>query len=232
MLCRIIAERTGRRLREPDWTALPPAIPEPVRRLLRRCLEKDSGRRVRDIGDARAELDDAIAISSQRNGRPDESAPPSHRLRRWAVALTAAGVTAGVVGFWPRATPPEPWQSPLANATFTPLTDFPGTETPADRPEGRFVAFLSDHDGQFGLWLSQVGTGRIRELTQNTVRRPRWGLRSFGFSRDGSEVWFQSGGRGMIVPLLEGTPRLFLGRLWAGMVQGPPEDGLSQQHRW
>ena len=160
--------------REPEWTALPSATPEPVRKLLRRCLQKDPGRRVRDIGDARAELDDAIARSSQRNGRRDESAPPSLRLRSWAVALTAAGVTAGVVGFWPRATPPEPWQSPLANATFTPLTNFPGTETLGQiDPEGRFVAFLSDHDGQFGLWLSEVGTGGIRKLTQNTLRRPQ-----------------------------------------------------------
>ena len=43
--------------------------------------------------------------------------------------MAAAGVTAGVVGFWPRATLPEPWQNPLANAKFTRLTDFPGTET-------------------------------------------------------------------------------------------------------
>ena len=83
--------------REPDWAGLPPAIPEPVRRLLRRCLEKDPGRRVRDIGDARADLDDAIARPSQRNERPDESAPPPHRLRPWGGALAAAGVTAGVV---------------------------------------------------------------------------------------------------------------------------------------
>jgi serine/threonine protein kinase/Tol biopolymer transport system component len=197
--------------REPEWTALPSATPEPVRKLLRRCLQKDPGRRVRDIGDAQAELDDAVARSSQRDGRPDESAPPSHRLRLWAVAMAAAGVTAGVVGFWPRATPPQPWQSPLANATFTPLTNFPGTETLGQiSPDGRSVAFLSDHDGQFGLWLTDVGTGRFRKLTQNTFGAPRWGLRSMGFSRDGSEVWFHSGGRAMIVPRLEGLPRAFL----------------------
>ena len=44
--------------REPDWTALPAATPAPLRRLLRRCLEKDRKRRLRDIGDARLELDD------------------------------------------------------------------------------------------------------------------------------------------------------------------------------
>ncbi len=45
--------------RDPDWSALPPSTPPSVRRLLRRCLEKDVRRRLRDIGDARADLDDA-----------------------------------------------------------------------------------------------------------------------------------------------------------------------------
>ena len=44
--------------REPDWTALPAATPAATRRLLTRCLEKDQGRRLRDIGDARLERED------------------------------------------------------------------------------------------------------------------------------------------------------------------------------
>ena len=46
--------------REPNWGALPEATPASVRRLLRRCLEKDTQRRLRDIGDARIELHDAL----------------------------------------------------------------------------------------------------------------------------------------------------------------------------
>jgi tetratricopeptide (TPR) repeat protein len=42
--------------REPDWRALPDATPVGVRRLLRRCLEKDSKQRLRDIGDAPEDL--------------------------------------------------------------------------------------------------------------------------------------------------------------------------------
>ena len=45
---------------EPNWAVLP-QIPSVVRSLLRRCLEKDPIRRLRDIGDARIELSDAIA---------------------------------------------------------------------------------------------------------------------------------------------------------------------------
>jgi len=43
---------------DPDWAALPVDTPNRVRRLLRRCLEKDQRRRLRDIGDARIELED------------------------------------------------------------------------------------------------------------------------------------------------------------------------------
>ena len=39
---------------EPDWSALPATTPAPVRRLLKRCLEKDRKRRLPDIGVAQA----------------------------------------------------------------------------------------------------------------------------------------------------------------------------------
>ena len=43
-----------------DWTTLPDSTPEPVRRLLRRCLEKDRGKRLADASSAKLEIDDAI----------------------------------------------------------------------------------------------------------------------------------------------------------------------------
>jgi Tol biopolymer transport system component len=46
--------------REPDWSALPPETPRSVRRLLLRCLEKDPRQRLRDIGDARLEIEQLI----------------------------------------------------------------------------------------------------------------------------------------------------------------------------
>jgi len=42
---------------DPDWSALPSMTPPAVRRLLGRCLERDPARRLRDIGDARWELE-------------------------------------------------------------------------------------------------------------------------------------------------------------------------------
>ena len=46
---------------EPVWTLLPAATPPRVRELLRRCLEKDARRRIRDAGDVRLELEETLA---------------------------------------------------------------------------------------------------------------------------------------------------------------------------
>ena len=45
---------------EPDWRTLPPETPASIRRLLRRCLEKDRKRRLSDAADARLEIEDAL----------------------------------------------------------------------------------------------------------------------------------------------------------------------------
>ena len=55
----IIAAILGR---EPDWPALPRATPPPISHLLRRCLEKDPRRWLRDIGDALAKLATTLYI--------------------------------------------------------------------------------------------------------------------------------------------------------------------------
>jgi eukaryotic-like serine/threonine-protein kinase len=47
--------------KEPDWSALPSAAPAGIRRLLSRCLQKDPRRRLRDIGDARLEIERLLA---------------------------------------------------------------------------------------------------------------------------------------------------------------------------
>src|SRR5262249_42225302 len=44
---------------QPDWDALPSTTPIAIRRVLRRCLEKDRKRRLADASDARLEIDDA-----------------------------------------------------------------------------------------------------------------------------------------------------------------------------
>ena len=62
--------------REPDWSALPANIPPGIRRLLKRCLEKNVKERRRDAGDVIADIDDAttdatsVVAEHRTNARP------------------------------------------------------------------------------------------------------------------------------------------------------------------
>jgi serine/threonine protein kinase len=47
--------------RAPDWSALPSGTPPTVLKLLHRCLDKDVRRRLRDVGDARLDLEEALS---------------------------------------------------------------------------------------------------------------------------------------------------------------------------
>jgi serine/threonine protein kinase/dipeptidyl aminopeptidase/acylaminoacyl peptidase len=179
--------------REPDWDALPDSLPSSVVTLLKRALDKNAKRRLRDIGDARIEIDDAIARPKQR-GTP-ASASARVTWRRWIApaAVAVAGLVALVVAGWrSSASLDGAWVNPFDNATFTRFTDFPGTETSAViSRDGRFVAFLSDQAGPFNLWLSQVGTGRFSNLTRDLPSLPfSPNVRQLGFSGDGADLTF------------------------------------------
>src|SRR4029453_1836800 len=58
--------------REPDWSSLPVATAPSIRRVLHRCLEKDPSRRLRDIADARIEIEDGL---SNRDEAPGHARP-------------------------------------------------------------------------------------------------------------------------------------------------------------
>jgi dipeptidyl aminopeptidase/acylaminoacyl peptidase len=201
---------------EPDWGRLPAATPPTVRRLLRRCLAKDPHKRRHHIADARIDLED-----------PDPPPPVAEGSRRgYKIAVVAlavsliASLTAALVFFsWPAAGPSDPrGDNPLAGARFSKVTNFEGSEFGAAiSPDGRFVTFVSDRDGPFGIFVTQIGTGAFRNLTQgedgfvlNDVRAP---VRPLGFTGDGSEIWFSCGpGQRMrTLPLLGGPVRNLLG---------------------
>ncbi len=114
----------------------------------------------------------------------------------WAATLAAALllVDAGLkLGYHPA----HPWRNPLGNASFTRLTDWPGVEQAAEiSRDGRWVAFLADHDGHMDAWLSQIGSGSYRNLTHGSrgeLVNPS--IRTLGFSADGSliTVWTRGG---------------------------------------
>jgi Tol biopolymer transport system component len=82
------------------------------------------------------------------------------------------------------------WRSPLANAKFTRLLDFAGTEQAAAiSRDGKFVAFLGDRDGQIDAWVSEVGSGNYHNLTHGALHElVNPSIRTLGFSADSSLV--------------------------------------------
>ena len=146
--------------RDPDWSRLPRDLPAPIRCLLRRMLVKDPHRRLHDIGDARIELEDAIAAGA------DPSAPisgehrpvpmPRRRVVQLAGGILAVAVLAGAAGWMlkpsARATDSAPVQFalPLPVAESLDGLDFPAI---AMSPLGTHVAYVSARGGQQRLFV-------------------------------------------------------------------------------
>jgi Tol biopolymer transport system component len=219
--------------RAPDWQALPAMATPSLRRVVQRCLEKDPKRRLRDVADVRFAIEDGIADSHRSRedssvvpgGSPDDRAlhttPPNlvaRARRRWAwpAAIVLAASAAWALGASTWLVGPSALENPLAGARFTRLTDFEGAELDAAiSPDGRFVAFVSDKDGQFDVWLSQIGSGVFRNLTEGKDTELPAPVRAPGFSGDGSLIWL-GGGQGrrlQLIPLMGGAPRAFLSDL-------------------
>ena len=81
--------------RDVDWATLPPTVPPRIRDLLRRCLQKDSNRRLRDIGDARIEIDDVLTAAIANVAVPSEPRSRQRSPRPLVRAAAAAGLVIG-----------------------------------------------------------------------------------------------------------------------------------------
>jgi Tol biopolymer transport system component len=186
---------------EPDWDALPDTTPTAVRRLLHRCLEKDLRRRLRDIGDAGVELEDATVGTT---GRRDlTAARVGHSARWWrsfaaiAVALVAIAGTVTVIVPAVRQRRAFDSMEKTAQAVAMRLTDYGGTESAtALAPDGRSLAFVSDHSGIPDIWVRQAFGGDAVRLTDDAAEEAELVYASDGetifFTRvdtDGQAIW-------------------------------------------
>ena len=155
--------------REPDWTALPAATPPAVQRLLRRCLQKDSRRRLRDIGDARADLDDLGATNAR-----TPNAPPA---KRWAYLLLGAvgGILAAALT-WALATvpnravgtPPSVMRTHLSPPDGLALATRDGSYSLALSPDGSAIAFVVEREGQSELYAQRLSEPSPVRLAAST----------------------------------------------------------------
>jgi serine/threonine-protein kinase len=78
---------------EPDWSALPQEAPECVRLLLRKCFEKDRGRRISNIGTARFLISDAIDLPASSDVSQSSASPLHSAIRWWPIAAVVVAST-------------------------------------------------------------------------------------------------------------------------------------------
>ena len=170
--------------REPDWNSLPDSTPASVRRLLRRCIQKDVNRRLSHIGDARLELDDAMAGEA---GAPAGRSAPRSRLQRvlpWAVAMIALLLAAFAFT--------RPGADAAAPATVTRLEMnlpadlelFSSYRTVAVSPDGSQFAFIGVQSG-----ARQVYVRRLDQFEVFPLRGTDTATMCF-FSPDGKSIGF------------------------------------------
>lgn len=201
--------------REPDWALLPRATPAVVAALLRRCLQKDPARRLRDIGDARFAIEDAI---SQPGASESGSGGQALHIARWVLAsLALAGLAA--LGTWFLVRPAggeavDPGRVDGGQLRFEietladePLNVSTTTPTIALSPDGRRVAYVSARAGQSG---GALVVRNIGDLTPRVVAGPTWAREPF-FSPDGLWLGYleTTGSSGLkTVPVAGGEPRV------------------------
>jgi len=115
--------------KEPDLDR----VPAKTRWLLRRCLEKDPKRRLRDIGDAWELLEEAAEA---------QAIGPRHRELPWAaVAAVSILAAAGLAVVHFRETPPQP--VPMRFESPAPEKANFGSYGMALSPDGRRLAFIA-----------------------------------------------------------------------------------------
>ncbi len=169
---------------EPDWSMLPPGVPRRIRELLQRCLTKDDKRRLRDIGDARLELDDV------QDAKPDVAPAPNllWRALPWAVAAIAIAVAAWTL------LPRSGLDTASRNVMHFDIT-YPSNVEPVSgltggfsvSPDGRVVAMIGVRGGVRRLFIRRLDRPEAIEVNDSA------GVNSAFFSPDSASVVFVPG---------------------------------------
>jgi len=178
-----------------DWSKLPPETPASVRRVLRRCLDRDLKTRFHDIADARIAMDespDALVSVTPAAAAPSRRS----RLLPWTAALLAALAAALLTAALLR-------RGSVATAPVYAFLDPPpktawqltGDEAapPVVSPDGRSIVF-----GAAGrLWVRSLSTGGVAPVAGTEGGTfPFWSAdsRSIGYFSGGKLRTIEAGG--------------------------------------
>jgi Tol biopolymer transport system component len=107
---------------EPDWSPLPAATPQTIRVLLKRCLQKDRTLRLRDAGDARIEIQEALSAPQGETANDGASAKGIRAVGPRGLALGVGvlllvAVITGLAVWNLKPVPPAP--RPVSRFTIT-----------------------------------------------------------------------------------------------------------------
>jgi len=168
-----------------DWSVLP-AAPARLRRLLVRCLDRDPRTRLRDIGEARVEIDKTLAGVG--DDAAAQSVPASTRTLPWAVAAALVVVAAVMAfGWWRSTRPVEQALRRLVRLDVDLGSDVSlGSVAGADAiisPDGTRIVYVSQN---------RLFTRRLDQPNASELARTQGALAPF-FSPDGQWVAFFAG---------------------------------------
>jgi len=191
---------------EPEWTDLPERTPAAIKRLIRRCLVKDPKQRLRDIGDARIAIEEALSGADPEATAGSGIAEPKRvsRMRRalpWA--LSAVAVLFGGVAGWLLLKP-----KPQPSVIRFPLPPPEGAEfidggEASISPDGRTLAFIAQSGGSEKppvLWLRPLDRVTAQAIPGTEgAEVPFW-------SPDSQQIGFQANGKLEKIAAIGGTP--------------------------
>ncbi len=180
---------------EPEWEAIPAGTPAAIRTLLRRCLDRDPKRRLRDIGEARVVIQDALGGAGEEEAITAAPAEPARRAR--PAILLAAGVVLGAalasLVAWSVLAPSAPAESPLRKFELEVENANP---SPVISPDGGRIAY--SEGGR--LWIRDLDHLEPREIPgSDGGAAPFW-------SPGGDWLGYSASGRLWKVPSSGGEP--------------------------
>jgi len=188
--------------REPDFDALPADLPQAVRRLLRRCFEKDPRRRLSAIGDARLELEERDDPASAVAATPVTQPQPTSRL---VAAIGAAVVLTATVTYWVAGRTAGVPSAPQRLTVLPPagLGLLPDPAHVMLSPDGRRLAFIAGvSQVSERLWIRNLDDLVAREVEGSAgASLPFW-------SPDGTRVGFFAAGKLWTVSVTGGRPQV------------------------
>ena len=153
--------------KEPEWSLLPGALPDSLRRLLERCLAKDPKQRLRNIADVGLEIQDlltrpqaAVTRSGIATGSLRRARMTGREAMAWAI-VAALSIVSAALG----------WMRPSSNSPAAPfrlsMLHVEGGEVgvPVISPDGRRVAYSARRvDGMPMVWVRDLDRPTPRPL--------------------------------------------------------------------